>query len=144
VRGPGDVARLAGIHVETLRYYERLGLLPPPARTRAGRRLYDDETVALLQSIRTARSLGLRIGDIVSILATIRDDRGAHQALLASLERTLERTVSELARLEERRRKLEAILAEVRATPPDKDMKERVRGAWRRVDGGARRSPPKR
>jgi MerR family mercuric resistance operon transcriptional regulator len=143
MRGPSEVARLAGIHVETLRYYERVGLLPPPARTRAGRRLYDDETVALLQSIRAARSFGLGIDDILSVLATIRDDRGAHQALLASLERTLERTLAELARLEERRRKLEALLAEVRAAPPGKGLRERVRSAWRRVDG-PRRSLPRR
>lgn len=143
MRGPGEVARLAGIHVETLRYYERIGLLPPPARTAAGRRLYDDETVALLQSIRAARSVGLGIDDILSVFTTIRDDRGAHQALLASLERTLERTLSELARLEERRRKLEAALAVVRAAPPDKGWKDRVRSAWRRVDG-ARRSLPRR
>jgi DNA-binding transcriptional MerR regulator len=110
-----------------------------PVRTPAGRRLDDDETVALLQSVRLARSLGLRIDDILSLHATIRDDRGAHQALLASLERTLARTLSELGRLEERRLKLEAILAEVRATPPGKDLKERVRAAWRRVEG-ARRS----
>jgi DNA-binding transcriptional MerR regulator len=146
VRGPGDVARRAGIHVETLRYYERIGLLPPPARTRAGRRLYDDDTIALLQSVRLARSLGLRVDDILSLHETIRDDGpdlGAHQALLESLERTLERTLSELGRLEERRIKLEAILAQVRATPPGKDLKERVRGAWRRAEG-SRRSPPKR
>ena len=138
MRGPGDVARLAGIHVETLRYYERIGLLPPPARTRAGRRLYDDETIALLQSVRLARSLGLRIDDILSLHATIRDDRGAHQALLASLERALERTLSELGRLEERRLKLDAILVQVRATPPGKDLTERVRGAWRRAEGRRR------
>jgi pimeloyl-ACP methyl ester carboxylesterase len=65
-------------------------------------------------------------------------DRGAHQALVASLERTLERTLSELGRLEERRRKLEALLAEVRAAPPGKGLKDRVRSAWRRVDGPRR------
>jgi DNA-binding transcriptional MerR regulator len=132
------VARLAGIHVETLRYYERVGLLPAPARTSAGRRLYDDETVALLKSIRAARSFGMSIQDILEAHAAMRDDRGAHQALLTSLESTLEGTLSELARLEERRRKLEAILAEVRATPPGKDLMERVRGAWRRIDGARR------
>jgi MerR family transcriptional regulator, mercuric resistance operon regulatory protein len=141
MRGPGEVARLAGIHVETLRYYERIGLLPPPARTAAGRRLYDDEAVALLQSVRAARSFGLGIDEIVSVLATIRDDRGAQQALLASLERTLERTLSELARLEERRRKLEAVLAEVRAAPLGEGVKDRVRRAWRRVEGPRRPLP---
>jgi DNA-binding transcriptional MerR regulator len=143
VRGPGDTARLAGIHVETLRYYESLGLLPAPARTRAGRRLYDDETVALLQSIRAGRSLGLRIDDILSLHATIRGDGGAHETLLALLERTLERTLEEIGRLEERRRKLEALVAEVRATPPGKGLQGSVRGAWRRVDG-VQRLPPKR
>jgi MerR family mercuric resistance operon transcriptional regulator len=123
MRGPSEVARLAGIHVETLRYYEDVGLLPPPARTAAGRRLYDDDTVALLQSIRAARSFGLGIDDILSVLAT------------------LERTLSELARLEERRQKLEAILAEVRAAPPGKGLKDRVRSAWRRVDGPRRSLP---
>jgi MerR family mercuric resistance operon transcriptional regulator len=140
MRGPGEVARLAGIHVETLRYYERLGLLPPPARTRAGRRLYDDETVALLRSIRAARSFGLGIHDILSLLAEIRDDGDTRRALLSSLEGTLERTLAELARLEERRRKVEALLAEVRAAPPDESLKDRVRRAWRRIDAPGRAS----
>jgi MerR family mercuric resistance operon transcriptional regulator len=146
VRGPGDVARRARIHVETLRYYERIGLLPPPARTRAGRRLYDDDTIALLQSVRLARSLGLRIDDILSLHATIRDDGAlprAHEAIVASLECALERTLSEIGRLEERRGRIEGILAQVRATPPGEDVKERVRGAWRRGEG-TRRSGAKR
>jgi len=143
VRGPGEVARLVGIHVETLRYYERLGLLPPPARTRAGRRFYDDHTVALLESIRVARSLGLRIDDILAVQATIRDDRATQETLLRLLEHTLERTRSELTRLDERRRKLEALVVEVRQAPPGPQMNERVRRAWRHIDG-ARRSSSKR
>jgi DNA-binding transcriptional MerR regulator len=129
--------------VETLRYYERLGLLPPPARTSAGRRVYDDETIELLKSIRAARTFGLCIADILSVFAAVHDGREAHGVLLASLERTLERTLSDLARLEDRRQKLEALLAQVRAMPPGKGLKERVRGAWRRVDG-PRSSSPKR
>jgi MerR family mercuric resistance operon transcriptional regulator len=139
MQGPSEVARASGIHVETLRYYERLGLLPPPARTRAGHRLYDDETIALLQSIRAGRSLGLSIDEILALQATIKDDRGTQQAILASLGRALERTRSELARLEARRCKLEALLTELRALSPDTELRERVRGAWRRIDG-ARRS----
>lgn len=57
----GAAARLTGIKVPTIRYYEAIGLLPEAARTEAGRRHYDDAAIARLKFIRHARELGFEI-----------------------------------------------------------------------------------
>ena len=54
----GDLARVAGVNVETLRYYERRGILRAPARTESGHRRYDPASVALLRLVRRAQALG--------------------------------------------------------------------------------------
>src|SRR6476469_8866300 len=55
----GEVARRAGVNVETLRYYERRGLLPLPEREPSGHRSYDEDTVRLLRAIKEAQAVGL-------------------------------------------------------------------------------------
>lgn len=53
------LAKRTGIRADTIRYYERAGLLPPPARTRAGYRQYDESTADRLRLIKGAQRLGL-------------------------------------------------------------------------------------
>ena len=65
----GELARLAGINPRTLRYYERIGLLAPSARTAAGYRLYSDKAADRLAFIRRAQSLGLALAEIADIIA---------------------------------------------------------------------------
>ncbi len=57
-----------GLRTDTVRYYERLGLLPPPERSRAGYRLYDEEAGERLLFIKGAQRMGLRLGDIKELL----------------------------------------------------------------------------
>lgn len=64
----GTAARLTGIKVPTIRYYESIGLLAAPVRTEAGRRVYDDAAVQRLKFIRHARELGFEIEDIRRLL----------------------------------------------------------------------------
>lgn len=64
----GVIATQAGVPIKTIRYYEDVGLLPKPARTAVGYRLYDQEIVDRLQFIKKAQSLGLRLPDIREIL----------------------------------------------------------------------------
>ena len=64
VRRIGDVAEAAGVTVDTLRYYEREGLLPRAGRTAGGFRLYSQETAQRLQFIKQARELGLSLREI--------------------------------------------------------------------------------
>src|SRR5215207_3786943 len=67
-----ELAESVGLSADTVRYYERAGLLPPPARTPAGYRAYDDSAVDRLRFIQGARRLGLRLRDVAELL-TVRD-----------------------------------------------------------------------
>ncbi len=69
----GEVARQAGVGVETVRFYEREGLLEEPPRRPSGYRQYDHEAVAVLRFIRRGKELGFTLKDIRSLLALRRD-----------------------------------------------------------------------
>ena len=64
----GKLARNAGIGLETVRYYERVGLMPEPGRTEGGHRSYSDSHVRRLMFIRRARELGFSLQDIRALL----------------------------------------------------------------------------
>lgn len=68
----GEVAELAGVNIQTLRYYERRGLLSEPLRSTGGHRLYPPETVALLRVIKAAQRLGFTLDEVVDLLDTSR------------------------------------------------------------------------
>lgn len=72
---PLSVAQLAArvnVRPDTIRYYERAGLIPPPPRTSGSHRRYGEEAVDRLQFIQGAQRLGLRLRDIATLLA-VRD-----------------------------------------------------------------------
>jgi DNA-binding transcriptional MerR regulator len=71
-RTVAELAAAVGVPPDTVRYYERAGLLKPPRRTTAGYRSYDDDAVDRLRFIRGAQRLGLRLADIRTLLE-IRD-----------------------------------------------------------------------
>jgi DNA-binding transcriptional MerR regulator len=64
----GAVARAAGVGRETLRYYERRGLLTGPERSPGGHRLYDEQTVATMRAIKAAQRLGFTLREIAHLL----------------------------------------------------------------------------
>lgn len=64
----GELSRATGTNIETIRYYERIGLLPPPARTDANYRSYDGAHRARLSFVRHSRDLGFTIEEIRSLL----------------------------------------------------------------------------
>jgi len=72
----GDLAREAGVGVETIRYYERQGLLAAPARTAAGYRQFGSDAVTRLRFIRRAKELGFTLRQIRELLA-LRVDPGS-------------------------------------------------------------------
>ena len=65
----GELAQRSGLSVKTLRYYEEIGVLAPPARTASGYRDYDDDTVGRLQFVRAAQAVGLTLGEIREVIA---------------------------------------------------------------------------
>lgn len=64
----GEVAERAGVHVETLRYYERRGLLAPPARSPGGYRTYPASSVGVVRFIKRAQDVGFSLDDILELL----------------------------------------------------------------------------
>jgi len=88
----GEVARSAGIGVETLRFYERSGLLNRPARAESGYRLYDAEALKTLEFIKRAQTLGFTLEEIKRIIAESR----AGQRPCAEVRETVRRRLAEL------------------------------------------------
>ncbi len=72
----GELAREAGVKTDTIRFYEREGLLAPPARTAAGYRVYDSSAVDRVRFIRRAQKLGFTLEQIRKVLS-LRGNRPA-------------------------------------------------------------------
>ena len=64
----GDLARATGTKVETIRYYERIGILPGPARTAGGQRAYAPDHLRRLAFVRRARDLGFGLDQVRALL----------------------------------------------------------------------------
>jgi MerR family copper efflux transcriptional regulator len=91
----GAVAKRVGVAIDTIRYYERQGLLPEPARRASGYRSYGDGTVAQLRFIRRAKDLGFTLEEIRELL-TLSADR------LHGVKRVKQRAKQRLAEIEQR------------------------------------------
>ncbi len=65
----GDLAKLAGLTVRTLRFYDQIGLFSPSAQTESGHRLYNESDLSRLQQIVSLKELGLSLEEIKSVLS---------------------------------------------------------------------------
>ncbi|MFJ2563013.1 MerR family transcriptional regulator [Streptomyces sp. NBC_01788] len=91
----GELARITGLTVRTIRYWSDEGAVPPVARSTGGYRLYDAACVARLELIRTLRELGLGLADVRRVLAgerTVAEVAAAHVAALDAQIRSLKVT----------------------------------------------------
>lgn len=105
----GSVAKAAGCKVPTIRYYEDIGLLPPPERSRGNQRLFSQDHVQRLLFIRHARELGFSLDDIRELVALSAEPEQScdiidavarrHLALVESRIDRLLRLKSELRRM---------------------------------------------
>ena len=105
----GEAATVSGCHIETIRYYERVGLLPPPARTGSGYREYQPKEVERLRFITRGRELGFSLEEIRSLL-TLADDPALSCRDVDQLAR------HHLADIEQRVRELRRIARELERT----------------------------
>jgi Zn(II)-responsive transcriptional regulator len=90
----GELAARAGVRVETVRFYERHGLLTPAARRASGYRRYGEPQLARLRFIRRAKALGFSLDDIAQLLSlsaqrSVPRIKQAAEARLADVERRL-------------------------------------------------------
>ena len=112
----GGLSQRTGVNIETIRYYEKTGLLPPPARSQGGFRQYDDQHVRLLRFIRRGRDLGFSIESIRTLLAlAARPDLPCADAdqMVARQLGEVERKIADLILLREELRKMTNCCGEV-------------------------------
>lgn len=67
----GELSERTGVNIETARYYEKIGLVPSPARTEGGHRAYEDAHVGRLTFIRRARELGFTLDEVRGLLKLV-------------------------------------------------------------------------
>ena len=73
----GDLAKLADVNAQTLRYYERRRLLPKPKRTESGYRIYEDDSVRRIRFTKRAQDLGFTLAEISELLSLQVEERTA-------------------------------------------------------------------
>ncbi|MCX7711552.1 MAG: MerR family transcriptional regulator [Clostridia bacterium] len=106
----GQIAQMANIHSETLIYYERNQLIPPPDRTETGYRLYSGEVLDRLEFIRQAKEVGFTLEEIRQQLEAIDHKEADLQFVYESLKRKYDEICVMLEQLENKKR----ILLEVK------------------------------
>lgn len=99
----GAVAAQSGVNIETVRYYERIGLMPAPPRSAGGHRIYDDDMLRRLIFIRRSRELGFSLDDVRGLLLLV--DGGGYtcgevEALTRAQLGDVRRKLADLKRLE--------------------------------------------
>ena len=107
----GEVARELGVGVQTLHYYEREGLIPPPPRSEAGYRLYPPELLERVAFIRKAQALGLPLGEIRDVLALAEQGTSPCGRVQAALGEKLAEVDRRLRELQTFRDDLAALVA---------------------------------
>lgn len=113
----GQLARTAGVSVQTVRYYERAGLLPRAARTPSGYRVYGSEAAARLLFIRQAQALGFSLQEVREILRLRYDSRSPCECVRGKLEEKLKQVEREMKELRRFRKELHRTLAHARKLP---------------------------
>jgi DNA-binding transcriptional MerR regulator len=115
----GNLARAAGVNVQTVRYYERLGLLAEPGRSTSGYRVYGENALKHLRFIKRAQALGFSLDEIKSVMELSREGkrpcasvRRLAKAKLADVDRKLQQMLAY-------RRKLAALIKQWEDMPDE-------------------------
>lgn len=98
----GELAARTGCNIETIRYYEQIGLLPPPPRSEGGHRLYGQDLLKRLNFVRRSRDLGFTLEEIRELLCLVDGSRytcAQVEVLTLDHVREIRRKISDLRKL---------------------------------------------
>src|SRR5438876_11051639 len=95
----GRLAKLSGVRPDTIRFYERNGLLPKPSRTASGYRVYDAAALNQMRFIRKAQSLGFSLDEIKRIMSLRGPGKETCRCVVSMAEATLSETETKLEEL---------------------------------------------
>jgi Hg(II)-responsive transcriptional regulator len=107
----GQVATEAGVNVETLRYYERRGLLPEPERLQSGYRAYPSDAVGTVRFIKRAQELGFSLAEVEQLLDLAAGGPDSCEAVQQLARRKLEELDGRIATLGAMRASLQRLLS---------------------------------
>jgi DNA-binding transcriptional MerR regulator len=111
----GQVAAEAGVTVDTVRFYERRGVLPTPRRRPSGYREYEQSTVERIRVARDLQHLGLSLDEVVAALHDHDAGTTDREQQLARLEAVLERIDARITELRDTRRTIRDTIDECRS-----------------------------
>ena len=106
-----ETAREAGVNTQTLRYYERRGLLPKPPRRGSGYRDYSDDAVRIVRFIKRAQELGFSLDEIEQLVRLRGVRRGERHRVRAIAERKIVEIDKKIAHLQSMRSALDHLVA---------------------------------
>jgi MerR family copper efflux transcriptional regulator len=131
----GEVAAAAGVNVQTVRYYERRGILPPPGRTMAGYRNYEQTAITRVRFVKRAQELGFSLDEIQDLLNLRVDDPRSCGALELRVQHKLSDVNAKIAELRRLKRALEGLAAAcaARTRTPECPVLEMLAGDMRRA-----------
>jgi Zn(II)-responsive transcriptional regulator len=106
----GRLAELAQVNIDTIRYYERQGLLPPAARTAAGYRQYTQSDLERLRFILRSKELGFSLSEIGDLLSLTKDRHSDMRGVKRKAEQRLEQVEQKIAELRRVKRGLKQLI----------------------------------
>jgi MerR family mercuric resistance operon transcriptional regulator len=111
----GEVARQAGVRVDTVRFYERRGVLPRPPRTASGYRELTSATVERIRFAKELQALGFHLDEIVGLMTAVDEETASCASERPQFEVVLERVDEKIASLRAVRRRLARTLERCRS-----------------------------
>lgn len=97
---PGEAAERTGLSIDTLRYYERIGLLAPVRRTGGGRRIYSEGDVAWIGLLTCLRRAGMGITDLQRFVGVLRGDSSSQVGPVELLETHRDSLLEHIAQMQ--------------------------------------------
>ena len=114
----GALSAATGVNIETIRYYEKIGLLPAPPRTEGRQRVYDASHLKRLTFIRRGRELGFSLDQVRELLGLVR----GHDLTCANVKKMTDAHVADIRRKVRDLKKLERVLGELAAKCTSDDV----------------------
>jgi len=117
----GELAARAGVNLQTVRFYERRGILPKPARTPRGYRVYSSEAVRLIRFIKRAQELGFTLDEVEELLRLRNNRRSSCAAVKSAGKAKMADVEAKIASLNAMKRALAVLLASCERNDRDRE-----------------------
>lgn len=101
------VSEQTGVSADTIRYYERIGLLPRVRRNKSGVRDFSEQDIAALEFIHCFRSAGMSVESLIEYMSLVEEGEGTEKARMKILEEEREKLISHIAELQAAKERLD-------------------------------------